>query len=130
MMIKGCDFCDQTNLVSVYRPADSKRGVSVVVCQSCGLVQSLFSKKKTTNKKTEEIIEKILFEREILFNEIDTLKQAQNSWIRRHDLNSKHNLLIDEIDELLYNDFYNLSKKLNYEPGEVLTSLMEDFLLK
>ncbi|MFW9904524.1 MAG: hypothetical protein ACFFFH_09350, partial [Candidatus Thorarchaeota archaeon] len=37
---------------------------------------------------------------------------------------------IKEIDELLYNDFYNLSKRLNYNPGELITSLMEDFVLK
>jgi hypothetical protein len=87
-------------------------------------------RKITTSKKMEALIERILFEREILFNEIDTLKEAQNRWIRRNDLNDKHSLLIDEIDELLYNDFYNLSKKLKHSPGEVLTSLMEEFVLK
>ena len=77
------------------------------------------------------LIEKLLFEREILFSEIDILKEAQKKWIRRYDNNDDSlNLLIKEIDELLYNDFYNLSKKLNYNPGEIITSLMEDFVLK
>ncbi len=88
-------------------------------------------KKEVTREEMEVLLEKVLFEREILFNEIDVLKEAHNKWTRKYDL-SEHtlNLLIKEIDELLYNDFYNLSKKLNYNPGEVLTSLMEDFVLK
>lgn len=88
-------------------------------------------KKGVTKREMETLIEKILFEREILFNEIDVLKEAQNQWIRKFDLNNQSlNLLINEIDEILYNDFYNLSRKLNYNPGEVLTSLMEEFVLK
>lgn len=88
-------------------------------------------KKEVSKEELVILVEKILFEREILFSEIDVLKEAHNKWIRKYDLNEKSlNLLIKEIDELLYNDFYNLSKKLDYNPGELLTSLMEDFVLK
>ena len=87
--------------------------------------------KQVTKEKMEVLMEKILFEREILLNEIDVFKEAHNKWIKKYDLNGQSsNLLINENDELLYNDFYNLSKMLNYDPGEVLTSLMEDFVLK
>ncbi|MFX1284044.1 MAG: hypothetical protein ACFFB5_10335 [Promethearchaeota archaeon] len=88
-------------------------------------------KKYVSKEELIVLIEKILFEREILFSEIDILKEARNKWIQKNDLNEESlNLLIKEIDELLYNDFYNLSKKLDYNPGELLTSLMEDFVLK
>ncbi|MHA2244178.1 MAG: hypothetical protein ACXADY_04360 [Candidatus Hodarchaeales archaeon] len=88
-------------------------------------------KKEVTYEEMKVLMEKILFEREIIFNEIDILKESKNKWIRKEDLNEQSlNLLIEEIDELLYNDFYNLSKKLDYDPGEVLNSLMEDFILR
>ncbi|MFW9905491.1 MAG: hypothetical protein ACFFFH_14210, partial [Candidatus Thorarchaeota archaeon] len=75
--------------------------------------------KELPNKQILNLIEKLLFERELLFNEIDILKEARKRWIQRYNLNDDSlNLLIKEIDELLYNDFYNLSKRLNYNPGE------------
>ena len=93
--------------------------------------RSQLKKNIQTNEELKVIIEKLLFEREILFSEIEALKEAHKKWIQRNDLNDKSlDLIIKEIDELLYNDFYNLSKKLNHNPGELLTSLMEDFVLK
>jgi len=84
-----------------------------------------------TNDELKVLIEKLLVEREILFSEIEALKEAHKKWIQRNDLNDESlDLLIKEIDEFLYNDFYILSKKLNHNPGELLTSLMEDFVLK
>jgi len=88
-------------------------------------------KKEVTIEELVVLVEKILFERELLFSEIGVLKEAHNKWIRKYDFNNKSlNLLIKVIDELLYKDFINLSKKLGYNPEELLAFLMEDFILK
>ncbi|MFX1545671.1 MAG: hypothetical protein ACFFCU_05620, partial [Promethearchaeota archaeon] len=113
--------------IKVFNPTQLRSELSKEIEEYRNQVQ----KKAITKEETETLIEKILFEREILLNEIDVLKEAHNRWIRKYDLNDQSlSILIKEIDELLYNDFYNLSKKLNYDPGEILTSLMEDFVLK
>ncbi len=41
MTVEKCDLCDSTELENVYTPRGTKRGLSVYVCQFCGLVQSL-----------------------------------------------------------------------------------------
>lgn len=35
-----CDFCRQNKLTAVYKPAGSTRGLTVHICEHCGLVQS------------------------------------------------------------------------------------------
>ncbi|UCG02904.1 MAG: hypothetical protein JSW11_02730 [Candidatus Heimdallarchaeota archaeon] len=113
--------------IKAFNPTQLRTEISKEIEEYWNQVQ----KKEITKEDMEVLIAKVLFEREILFNEIDILKEAHNKCTRKYDLNEHTlNLLIKEIDEMLYNDFYNLSKKLNYNPGEVLTSLMEDFVLK
>ncbi len=88
-----------------------------------------FLKKKITYEEMHSLFDQILYEREIMISEFDALKEAVKSGIQKDHFNEQSlNLLIREVDELLYNDFYYLSKKLNYSPGEVLTFLMEDFI--
>lgn len=111
----------------VFNPAQLRTELSQEIEEYRNKVQ----KKEVSYEEMEALMVKIFSEREIMLNEIDALKESQNKWIRKDDLiEQSFNLLIEEIDELLYNDFYNLSKKLGYDPGEVLTSLMEDFVLR
>ncbi len=88
-----------------------------------------FLKKKITYEEMHSLLDQILFEREIMIDEFNALKEAEKSCIQKdHSDEQSLNLLLQEVDEFLYNDFYYLSKKLNYSPGEVLTFLMEDFI--
>jgi hypothetical protein len=87
-------------------------------------------KKKITFEEMEVLLEKLLNERSILLNEFDAFKERQvknlpSNLCKEDSLN----LLLDEIDEFLYNDFYNLAKRLGYSgPGEILNQLMNDFI--
>ena len=90
-----------------------------------------FLKKKVTYEEMHSLLDQILFEREIMIDEFNALKEEVNRFTQKDCSNEgSFNLLLSEVDELLYNDFYSLSKKLNYSPGEVLTFLMEDFITR
>lgn len=43
--MKTCDFCKST-LKSMYKVPDTSRGAEVCVCNTCGLVQTIFTKQK------------------------------------------------------------------------------------
>ncbi len=87
-------------------------------------------KKKITFEETELFLEKLLNERIVLLNEFDALKERYVKYLPSNICKEDSlNLLLNEIDELLYNDFYSLSKRLGYSgPGEVLNYLMNDFV--
>ena len=84
----------------------------------------------TSSQEKDLLLGKILNERNFLLDEIEFLKGklANNFSLKVHDGES-FNILLNEIDEFLYNDFYNLAKRLGYSGlGEVLNTLMKDFL--
>ncbi|MFX1508528.1 MAG: hypothetical protein ACFFDC_20800 [Promethearchaeota archaeon] len=113
--------------VKAFNPTQIKTELSKEIEE----IRIQIKRNELSSEAMQNLIKKLLFEREILFSEIDVLKEARKRWIQKYNLSDDSlNLLIKEIDELLYNDFYNLSKRLNYNPGELITSLMEDFVLK
>jgi hypothetical protein len=71
-------------------------------------------------------------ERQLLLNELDSLKSIQETLQLRipHYSKFKSILFLSEIKENLYNDFQNFSIKLGRSTGEILTSLMAQFLSK
>ena len=73
-----------------------------------------------------------IHERQLLLNELDSLKTMQETLHSRIPHYSKLNsiLFLSEIQENLYNDFQNFSIKLGKSTGEILTSLMTQFLSK
>ncbi|MFW9853675.1 MAG: hypothetical protein ACFFFG_01350 [Candidatus Thorarchaeota archaeon] len=80
-------------------------------------------------KDMEVLIEKLLLEREILMTDLADLKDNLSQFATNvtYDIRSL-NLLLSSIDEITYNDFFNLSNKLQMAPGKVLSSLMKDFI--
>ncbi|HSA83517.1 MAG TPA: class I SAM-dependent methyltransferase [Patescibacteria group bacterium] len=46
-----CDFCQSNKLTDVYTVPTTERGMIIVVCEVCGLVQSFETKKKNTGKR-------------------------------------------------------------------------------
>jgi len=82
-----------------------------------------------TLNEAKELIENILFEREIIIEEFEAHKDAQTSLIPQiYRDDNDLNILVREIDETLYNDFISLSNKIQLSPGEVLSSLMNDLI--
>ncbi|MHA2305829.1 MAG: hypothetical protein ACXACU_10600 [Candidatus Hodarchaeales archaeon] len=87
---------------------------------------------KLSFQELESLLEKILNERSLILNEYDLMKEKQNKnlSINIHS-DETFNLLLNEIDETLYNDFYNLAQQIGYSgPGEVLNHLMKEFVAK
>ncbi|PWI48175.1 hypothetical protein CEE45_08400 [Candidatus Heimdallarchaeota archaeon B3_Heim] len=93
--------------------------------------------KLSTNLKTETIpleavvklLKSTLKERQFLLAEIDHLRSSQQTY--ESVLNNKSNdsvLILSEIEENLYNDFQNFSRKLLTTDGELLSILMRLFL--
>ncbi|MFX0052640.1 MAG: hypothetical protein ACFE8U_15285 [Candidatus Hermodarchaeota archaeon] len=82
-----------------------------------------------TLKETKELIENLLFEREIIIEEFQAYKEAQTRLIPQiYRSENDLNILVSEIDETLYNDFISLSHKIQLSPGEVLSSCMKDLI--
>ncbi|MFX0170284.1 MAG: hypothetical protein ACFE9L_00025 [Candidatus Hodarchaeota archaeon] len=82
-----------------------------------------------TLKETIELIENLLFEREVVIEEFEAYKEAQTRLIPQINRSKNDlNILVREIDETLYNDFMSLSNKIHLSPGEVLSSLMKDLI--
>lgn len=87
--------------------------------------------KALSSEEMEILITRLLFEREIILEEFNALRQEYNVlWNPKIFQDEKGlNLMLGEIDEMLYNDFLSLSDKLKLSPGEILTSLMKDLVL-
>jgi hypothetical protein len=82
-----------------------------------------------TLKETNELIENLLFEREIIVEEFEAYKEAQTRLIPQiYRSENDLNILVREIDETLYNDFLSFSNKLQLSPGEILSSCMKDLI--
>ena len=73
-----------------------------------------------------------IYERELLLNEIDSLKDTQNSLYSRSTsyIEPKSLLILSEIDENLFNDFHNFAIRHQRASGEILSHLMVQFLSK
>jgi hypothetical protein len=83
-----------------------------------------------TREEMETLIKQLLFEREVMLEEFDAFRQEQTKLVPKIFFDEKGlNLMLGEMDEMLYNDFISLSDKLQLSPGEILTSLMKDLVL-
>lgn len=74
------------------------------------------------------LIESLLVDRQLIIDEIDEMKEIQDGWFpnmfrRRH---SNFKMMIDDLDESVYNDLSNLAIKLDLPSGDVLSFLMKE----
>lgn len=92
--------------------------------------QNKLRNKKFSFQEMESLLEKMLIERSFILNEYDLLKEKQNKNLANNfQSDETFNLLLNEIDETLYNDFYNLAQRIGYSgPGDVLNHLMKEFI--
>ncbi|MFX0211669.1 MAG: hypothetical protein ACFFDT_37175, partial [Candidatus Hodarchaeota archaeon] len=61
-------------------------------------IRDQIKRNELPNEVVQNLINKLLFEREILYNEIEVLKEARKRWTHRYNLNDDSlNLLIKEI---------------------------------
>ena len=88
------------------------------------------STKHIPEEKLISLIDSLLNERSLLLDELDRLKQKissiESQFIPRHHDSV---LTLSEIEENTYNDFQNLTRKLQKSEGELLSKLMQFFLL-
>lgn len=94
--------------------------------------QNKLRKDDSSFQELESLIEKILNERSFILNEYDLLKENQNKNLAfNFQSDETFNLLLNEIDETLYNDFYSIAQQVGYTgPGDVLNHLMKEFISK
>ena len=92
--------------------------------------QNKLRKDDSSFQEIESLLEKILDERNFILNEYDLLKEKQNkNSTINFQSDETFDLLLNEIDETLYNDFYNLAQQVGYTgPGDVFNHLMKEFI--
>ncbi|MHA2225868.1 MAG: hypothetical protein ACXAC8_11725 [Candidatus Hodarchaeales archaeon] len=83
--------------------------------------------KKTSWEEMADLTENLLQEREIMIQEFEDLRLSFEKYLPDFFRTEKDlNLILNEIDEMDFNDFLNVSNKLQVPPGEILSSLMQD----
>ncbi len=79
-------------------------------------------------EESRSLLLSLLTERKLFLDEVDSLKASQRSREYHFIDNSDSFLILSEIDQDLYNDFQNFSRKLHRTDGEILSNLMTLFL--
>jgi len=79
-------------------------------------------------EESQSLLSSLLTERKMFLDEVDSLKASQRSENYHFTDSSDSLLILSEIDEDVYNDFQNFSRKLRRTDGEILSNLMILFL--
>jgi len=79
-------------------------------------------------EESRSLLSSLLTERKLFLDEVDSLKAFQRSENYRFTNKSDSFLILSEIDQDIYNDFQNFSRKLHRTDGEILSNLMTLFL--
>ncbi|MCK4849034.1 MAG: hypothetical protein KAT16_08425, partial [Candidatus Heimdallarchaeota archaeon] len=79
-------------------------------------------------EESRSLLSSLLTERKLFLDEVDSLKASQRSENFHFSDNSDSLLILSEIDQDVYNDFQNFSRKLRRTDGEILSNLMTLFL--
>jgi hypothetical protein len=79
-------------------------------------------------EESQSLLSSLLTERKMFLDEVDSLKASQRSENYHFTDSSDSLLILSEIDEDVYNDFQNFSRKLRRTDGEILSNLMILFM--
>ncbi|MHA2362613.1 MAG: hypothetical protein ACXAC7_01550 [Candidatus Hodarchaeales archaeon] len=76
-------------------------------------------------------VDNLIFDREMLIDELEEIKDLQKGWIPvMFQRGGNFKLLLNEIDERVYNDLSLLSYKLDLPPAKIINHLMEEVIKK